>query len=105
MVVAGWIFHSAVLIQLRPMLAPMQFNTALCFLLTGMALAVWGWGRDLRTIPILGGCVATIAGLTMAEYLFHADLGIDQLLFRCYITTETSNAGRMSPVSSFCLIL
>jgi len=102
-VMAGWVAHSATLIQLRPTLAPMQFNTALCFVLAGLALACRD--RAPGAAPILGGLVAVIGILTLGEYLFHADLGIDQLLFRCYIMTETSDPGRMSPVSSFCFAL
>jgi sensor domain CHASE-containing protein len=102
-VLIGWQVHSIALIQLAPTLAPMQFNTALCFVLAGLALG--GWDRVPRVTPILGGLVAAIGGLTLSEYLFHTNLGIDQLLFRSYINTETSNIGRMSPVSSFCFAL
>ena len=105
LVLIAWHLHLLALIQLRPTLAPMQYNTALCFILAGTALGAWAWGRVPQALPILGGLVAAIAGLTLSEYLFHADLRIDQSLFHSYITTETSHIGRMSPVSSFCLAL
>jgi len=101
----GWHLDLPVLVQLRSSLAPMQYNTAICLVLAGSALAIWAWGRVFLAVPIIGGIVAAIAGLTLAEYLFHADFGIDQCLFRSYITTETFHAGRMSPVSAFCLTL
>jgi sensor domain CHASE-containing protein len=104
-VLIGWYTHSIALIQLRPTLAPMQFNTALCFLLAGLALMAWGVGRCPKAILGLGGVVATVGSLTVAEYLCGLNLGIDQLLFHCYITTETSNIGRMSPVSALCFAL
>lgn len=102
-VLIGWQTHSVALIQLSPALAPMQFNTALCFVFAGMALGCWG--RAPRAAPILGGLVAAVGSVTLGEYLFHTNLGIDQLLFRSYLTTETANVGRMSPVSSFCFAL
>src|SRR5271154_6910418 len=100
LVLIGWNLHLPALIQLRPTLAPMQYNTAICFVLAGMALGASAWGRAPRAVSILGGLIAVIGGLTMGEYLTHADFGIDQLLFRTYITTEVSNIGRMSPVSA-----
>ena len=104
-VIVGWFTHSIALIQLRPTLAPMQFNTALCFVFAGFALASWSFGRIPKAAPILGAVVALIGGLTLGEYLFHTNLAIDQLLFHSYITTETSNIGRMSPISAFCFLL
>ena len=104
-VLLGWCLHVPRLIQLRPNLAPMQFNTALCTAFAGMALAL----RASRKLPMAGttlaSAVAGLGGLTLGEYLFGFNLGIDQLLFRSYITTETSHLGRMSPVSSVCFTL
>jgi sensor domain CHASE-containing protein len=104
-VLIGWYTHTVALIQLRPSLAPMQFNTALCFLLGGMALALSSFAWGAKASRALGGSVCALAALTLAEYLSGRGLGIDQLLFHCYITTETSNAGRMSPVSAMCFTL
>ena len=105
MVVTGWLLHSVHLIQLQPKFAPMQFNTALCLILCGGALVLWVWGRGIRAIPVMGGLVAAISGLTLVEYLFHLKLGIDQLLIHSYITTETLFPGRMSLISSLCFLL
>jgi sensor domain CHASE-containing protein len=104
LVMIGWHLHLLAVLQLRPGLAPMQYNTAVCFLLTGVALIAWAWGKMPGAVPILGGVVAAAGGLTLAEYLFSTDLRIDQLLFRCYLITETSPAGRMSPVSASCFV-
>jgi sensor domain CHASE-containing protein len=104
-VLTGWYLHLPALIQFRPGLAPMQYNTAMCFVLAGVALNIWAWGGAPWAMSIPGGLVAAVGALTLAEYLFRADLGIDQALFRSYITTEVSNMGRMSPVSAFCFTL
>jgi len=105
LVLVGWLLHLPLLLQVRPSLPPMQYNTALCFILAGSALLAWAWGRAPQAIPVLGGLVALGAGLTLAEYLFQTDLGIDQWLFHSYITTATSHVGRMAPASALCLTL
>ncbi len=101
--VISWHMHWCGLLQLRPDMPPMQYNTAICFILAGLALAAWG--RMPRAMIVLGGMVASFGGSTLGEYLLHMDLGIDQLLFHTYITTQVSNPGRMSPVSAFCFAL
>ena len=102
LVLIGWYAHIPALVQLRPNLAPMQYNTALCILLSGAGLCAFHW-RRFRATQIFGGIVFVIAGLTLYEYLTSIDLGIDQLLFHAYITSQTSNQGRMSPASAVCL--
>ena len=104
-VLTGWYLHLPALVQVRADLPPMQFNTALCFVMAGMALMVWAWDRLTQAMPILGGLVAAFGLTTAAEYLFHANLRIDQAFFHSYITTQTSNVGRMSPVSALCFAL
>ena len=37
-VITGWYIHNVTLIQISPHFAPMQYNTAFCFLLTGASL-------------------------------------------------------------------
>jgi sensor domain CHASE-containing protein len=105
MVLVGWHLHLASLIQIQRGMAPMQYNTAICFVLAGAAQYIWASGKFGRAIPILGGLIAAIGSLTLVEYLFHADLGVDQAFFHSYITTETSQPGRMSPVSALCFAL
>ncbi len=98
-VIAGWHLHSPALIQVHPDLAPMQYNTALCFLLTGAAICLAAVRRfTLAAIPAT--VAAAIGLLTLAQYLFGSDLGIDELLFEHYIFVKTSHPGRMSPASA-----
>ncbi|WP_367872087.1 PAS domain S-box protein [Luteolibacter sp. Populi] len=98
-VIVGWHARLPALIQLHPDFAPMKYNTALCFLGAGggvLAIAL----RARRVALALGSIVALVGLLTLAEYAFDSDLGIDQLLFRTYIFTQTSHPGRMSPVAA-----
>jgi len=100
----GWAFHSTFLIQIAPNLAPMQRNTAMCFALTGLALLGLVADRPGRTI-LFSALSAIFAGGSLLEYLFSADFGIDQLLGIAYITTQTSEPGRMAPATAVCFLL
>ena len=102
-VLAGWHWHRTILIQIAPTLAPMQRNTALGFILCGlgMLLCVRGknWGQ-------LCGLVAAGLGLlTLLEYIFRFDLGIDLMLGPAALLARTSHPGRMSPLTATCFVL
>ncbi len=103
-VIVGWYTHSAALVQLRPSFAPMKYNTALCFVLLGIGLAAASGLRD-RIGGVLGAITAAIGLLTLAEYKPGLPVSLDQLLFKAYIDTNTSNPGRMSPVTALCFAL
>ena len=105
MVLLGWYLHLDAIVQIPPTLPPMQYNTALCFVAAGMALCVRAWGKAWLPVAVLGGLVAAVGGLTLGEYLFQCNLGIDQVLFKSYIMTQTSQAGRMAPISALCFTL
>jgi hypothetical protein len=101
LVLVGWIFDVPALQAVVPGLATMKPNTAVAFFLAGMALWLFQdeqirrWKRRLAL-----GCsitVAMIGFLTLMEYLWRWDLGIDQLLFRD-VSRDTDGAapGRMS---------
>lgn len=100
-VLVGWHSHTEVLIQLHPMLVPMQYNTAIGFLLSGLMLLAHG--RDLRAPALTFAVIVAIIGmLTLLEYVFDANLGTDQLLMQHYITVQTSHPGRMAPNTALC---
>jgi two-component system, sensor histidine kinase and response regulator len=103
-VLGGWAFHSTFLIQVFPDLAPMQRNAAMCFALTGLALLGVVADRPGRTI-FFSAISAIFAGGSLLEYLFGSDLGIDQLLGAAYVTTRTSEPGRMAPATAVCFVL
>ena len=104
LVLAGWAVHSTLLIQVTPDLAPMQRNAAVSFALCGLALLGIVMGRPQLTFT--GASVtATLAVVTLLEYLFRINFGIDELLGISYITTHTSSPGRMSPTTALCFIV
>ena len=102
-VLLGWAVHSPALIQIGPDLAPMQRNTAAGFVLCGMAILGIVLSRP-RVIFICSLVTATVAGLTLLEFVSRTNFGIDQLLGIAYLTTKTSDPGRMSPTTAFCFL-
>lgn len=103
-VLTGWYTHNETLLQISTTVVPMQFNTALGFLLSGLGL-LFVIGRHRGVGTILGFFVMLIGLLTLAEYILGVDLGIDQLFMQHYITTETSHPGRMAPNTALCFSL
>jgi hypothetical protein len=101
MVLTGWLFDVSALKAVVPGLATMKPNTAMAFFLAGMSLWLlqeegsgrWVWG-------LAYGCalaVALVGFLTLMEYLWRWDPGIDRLLFpRAPQSSEAAAPGRMS---------
>ncbi len=103
-VMMGWFIHSEAIIQIIPSLVPMQFNTALCFVLSGLILFLLN-----RRLYIPGLYLSIILGLlaflTFLEYVFGSNLMIDELLIDHYITTDTTFPGRMAPNTALSFII
>ncbi len=95
-VLVGWYTHTAPLIQVLPTFVPMQYNTALGFLLGGVCVLLLLFKQN-RVASAVAGVVTVTGILTLCEYVFGWDLGIDELLMKHYITVETSHPGRMAP--------
>jgi PAS domain S-box-containing protein len=104
LVVAGWLTVALALIQVLPGFPPMQYNTALGFMVCGAALLAAALELR-RPTALLGGLAAAMGLATLAEYLFRANLGIDDLLVETYVLTGVSNPGRMAPNSAVALAL
>lgn len=103
---AGWIFGVSVLTRVVPGFVSMKANTAMGFVLLGLAFILRG-GRDRGISPrMLGGAVALIGSLTLVQYLSGVSLGIDELLFEDLPdAVGTSHPGRMAPTTALCLVL
>ncbi len=78
-VMLGWALQLAPLVRVLPDYPPMVFNTALSFVLAGSALlAPLVDARRFRwASSALGGLIALIACLVLAQHLLTIDLGID----------------------------
>src|ERR1035438_5567929 len=83
-VLVGWMLDITALKSIFPGLVSMKVNTALGLLLCGGALALLA--REKVAIPIrfltavMAVVVITLGTLTLGEYLFGWQRGIDQLL-------------------------
>ncbi|TRX12175.1 PAS domain S-box protein [Flavobacterium gawalongense] len=88
----------------------MKVNTALCFILSGFTLWILNEEKQnslKKMYSILFPSVMILIGLlTLGEYLFEINFGIDEFLFKEETrATATSDPGRMSPITAFCFIL
>src|SRR4030042_2302283 len=106
----GWKFDITVLMSVLPGTVTMKANTALCFMLSGASL----WmlvpeetGQKVRSIARFFAFIGTIIGaLTLSEYIFDLNLGIDQLLFQEPAdAVETFHPGRMAPNTALNFIM
>ena len=98
-VIYGWFINSSQIVQILPNLTPMQFNTALCFLLSGVSVLFLLFNNpNLRKISkTLNYSVGLICILTIIQYVTNINLGIDELLFKYPIDTNMFHVGRMAP--------
>src|SRR5688572_23330008 len=103
----GWIFDIPELRSIFPGFQTLKVNTAFCFVLTGITLQL-NLQKQQRFIYVkqIGGFVILLVGLlTLSQYIFKINLGIDQLLFTDLYTAPEKNPGRMSFASTFCFSL
>jgi len=104
LVIAGWHAGSRTLVQVLPTFVPMQYNTALGFLLCGSALLLLVARRE-GGATLVGSIAALVGGSTLVEYALSVDLGIDELFMVHDITIKTSTPGRMAPNTAICFVL
>ncbi|MBL1211226.1 PAS domain S-box protein [Geminocystis sp. GBBB08] len=127
LVIFGWIFHLDSLVRIYPQLATMKFNTASCFILLSIASLLsskfcffegsnntvsLSQNKVIKSIiNFLMVLVLIIAVLTLIEYLFNFNIGIDELFIKD--TFENTNGigaikilkGRMGLNTAICLLI
>jgi hypothetical protein len=81
LVIAGWILHIPLLTSVSPDFISMKFNTALCFFFTGIALLNIGKQNGKKSCVVCLVIVILIALLTLIEYIFSINIGIDELFW------------------------
>jgi PAS domain S-box-containing protein len=101
---AGWYLHSLPLIQVFPNFAPMQYNTALGFITGGLGLIFVIINQSILS-RLFGIFTFVIGFLTLIQYAFGINLGIDELLMDGYLMDQTSHPGRMAPNTALCFLL
>lgn len=105
LVIVGWLFDIPFLKSFFPGCISMKFNTALCFVLS--AIALWMLDNDkpsaLRKI-ILFFClfiIGLISSINLYEYFFQKNIGIDELFMKDDLSlVETLYPGRLAPITA-----
>lgn len=108
MVLLGWIFDVAALKSILPMWVTMKANTAIAFILCGSALRILykPTRQSVQYAQLFAAIALSIGFLTLIQYGFATNLGIDQLLFKEPITAvATSTPGRMAVNTAFNFLL
>ena len=101
LVLAGWFFDIPSFKSVLPGIISMKFNTALCFILSGIALYLQdapAVSRRRKKIAFICAGIILIAGfLNLLEYIFNWNIGIDEFLWKEGPgTAATTFPGRMS---------
>ena len=109
-VLLGWILGVGVMKSLVPGTVTMKPNTALCFVVIGLALwaLVPRYTRPgIRTAArVAAAAVGALALVVLSQYVFVWNLGVDELLFDDPPdAVGTSHGGRMAPGTALALAL
>ncbi len=104
LVLVGWYFDIGFLKSVFPTFISMKANTAICFILLGIAILLHNTKQ--RYVSYLCAILIAILGcLVSFEYLFGWDFGIDQFLFKDIGSALTTFPGRMAPITGLNFIL
>lgn len=103
-VIIGWQVQSIALVQMLSTLPPMQFNSAVCFVLCGLGILSLAWEWRHLTV-VLGITVFAFTALTLSQYIFGTNFGIDTLFIYPFTAAQSSHPGRMAPSTAACFVL
>ena len=104
LVMVGWWLRVPAIVQVSPDFTPMQFNTALGFVLCGAGLGALALRRPALVLAA-AAAIALIAGLTLVQYATGLSLGLDEVFVEHFTTVETSHPGRMAPNTAFAFLV
>ena len=98
-VLSGWIFHVIALVEIFPGFVAVVFNTALCFVLTGAALALPGLtGRPMPKLQtIMGSIIFILCALIFGEHLLDKSFGVDWAFLHTWFHDGNIRPGRLAP--------
>lgn len=104
LVIFAWFYQIDGILQLAPETAPMQFNTALLFFLSAIAIYASAF-KKYSINTALNLSILLFAFFSILQYLVERDFGIDQLFMQPYLLDSTSHPGRMAPNTGISFIL
>ncbi len=99
----GWWLHLDGLLQPLRETAPAAANGAFAYLILGGVLIAIEFNR--RKVALIALVPASIAVLTLFEWVFGRNLGIDELLVIDHLVVDTVHAGRVSIMTAFCILV
>lgn len=100
----GWLLRVPAMVQIVSGLLPMVFNTGLGFALAGCAMLA-PERKDNAVRTALGWTLVALYGLTLAEHVFDASLGIDMAWVHHWYDYGNTRPGRMAPNTATGFIL
>jgi len=104
-VLYGWAVQSTALTSVSPLLPTMKINTAIAFVLLGIATLGLRHPRTEIGKPVAqvaGALLIVLSALTLFEYVGHWNFGIDELFGRDILPKQgTSHPGRMAPETAW----
>src|ERR1035438_2484570 len=111
-VLTGWMLHIQIMERILPGQVAVKANTAACFILIGIALwvlrkeqppGVASWRLAAKIAALL---VSVVGLLSLSEFLWGWDLGLDQLLSSAGPEDIAGSVrpGLMSPITAFGLL-
>jgi two-component system sensor kinase FixL len=107
LVLLGWVLDLPLLKSVFPGFVTMKANTAVNFMLAGLALHFLQKPiKRLHQVPQgLAAVLFLISAATLLEYFLNQNLGLDELFFRDPASVFTSHPGRMAPMTAFNFLL
>jgi signal transduction histidine kinase len=102
-VMVAWFVRATAILRFGSQ-APMSFNSALAFAMTGFAFVALARRRP-GAVLAAGVFDAVLGALILAEYALGRDLGIDQLAVKAYLGTPHVAPGRPAINTAVCLVL
>ncbi|HJV80741.1 diguanylate cyclase domain-containing protein [Noviherbaspirillum sp.] len=106
-IMSGWVLRITPIVQFRPDFAGMVFNSALCFVLMGIALIlpVFKVPRRERKQAAIGRTVIAVASISLLESFFDTSPLIDLPFLHSWLQDFNPRPGRLPAVTSVGFIL
>ncbi|MBZ8179142.1 PAS domain S-box protein [Oscillatoria salina] len=114
-VILGWTFKIAILKSVIPGTVSMKSSTAIALILSAIALNIWqqvyqrNSPNPTRSYCLIYSClflVLIIALVTLIQYTFQLNLGIDQLIFKVAPdSVDAAAKGKMAPNTAISFLL
>lgn len=104
MVIYGWYAKELYYIQFFSDALPVQYNSAILFLLTGLAIIFYNFDY-VKLVSVLTGVNILFSAIIGAQFLFDVDLSIDQFFIKPFMGFKEYPLGRVSLTTAICFIL